>query len=105
MPACFQLYPKGSDQPAKFQEIDAELCHVFNTDCHPDYYLCGWYNYIGFSLAIGKTFEEIRQTIDEGILSNNTSTKEHAWWCDIRDILDYLDANYTSNAWTEIGKR
>lgn len=88
MPNCFQLIPKGQTEPEKLVVIDQKICEALEVECHPKYWCRGWYDLIGFGVACGKTFEQLR-TI----------------YPDMIDIIDFLDANYTTDAWAEVGGR
>ena len=94
MPACFQLFPKGSDEPARFSEIDDAMCKHFGVEPDPDRYYRFWYDIEGFGLATGHSFDDMR-TLDEEVPPEESR----------RAIIDWLDEHYTSDAWTEIGKR
>lgn len=94
MPACFQLYPIGSDQPAVLQKVDDEMRQHFGCPANPDKFL-GWYQYIGLLLAMGWTYERLIQDIDGHCLCAKPG--EH-WACDMRDMLTYLMDRYTTNA-------
>ena len=96
MPAYFQLYPKNSDEPAKFADVDDKMRAHFNAPPDPDKYLCGWYDSIGMRLALGQSFDEIR--------AEWFSYNEAEGYDELIDILDWLEANYTPNSWTQIGR-
>jgi hypothetical protein len=86
MPACFQLYRKADGEnaePVAFQTIDEEMCAHFNVPCDPVKYLHGWYDNIGFSLAIGKNWDQMREIFK--------TPGTHA-------IIDFLEARYTPSA-------
>ena len=59
MPACFTLTPVGSALPASFTSIDEAMCAAFNTPVHPTQYYRQWYDIVGFSLALGNSWELI----------------------------------------------
>lgn len=102
MPNCFQLTLKGHKEASMLQDVDAHICQHFNTPCHEKHWHHGWYNYIGFMIAMGKTFEWLRRDMDWGILSYPdyvSMTQGYEWH--MRDIIDFLDQNYTTDAWCE----
>jgi hypothetical protein len=97
VPNCFQLMRKDApDKPVAFTKIDEELCELVGEPVHPKYWLCGWYDIIGFAIATGKALgsaeldERMKDYVDEPVLMQ---------------IYEHLKANYTSNAWVEIGRR
>ena len=87
MPNCFQLLRNG--EAVSLTEIDKEMCLYFEEPCDPDRYFREWYNCIGFDLAMGRSFEEIR-TIYAG-----------AEWMDagLLPIAEWLAANFTPRSW------
>lgn len=114
MPNCFSLQrksdPKAGNVP--FSQIDEELCKLFEVPVHEKYYIFGWYDCIGFKVAMGKKLPEIREGFEEMKLEYQTSptpndmTAEMIEWCDgILKVTDYLIENYTTDAWAEIGRR
>jgi hypothetical protein len=58
MPNCFQLCRDG--QAVALQQIDEEMCNHFNAPCDPVRWFRGWYDFIGFDLATGRDFAQIR---------------------------------------------
>lgn len=99
MPNCFQLSRKTEpDKPVPLQTIDEEICRLLNEPVDPQYWCCSWYNAIGFSLACGKTFDQIREDLirdwsDNGeLLSNGVKLVR---------IVDWMKENFIPNAWAE----
>ncbi len=107
MPNCFQLTRKAAlrDGAVALQAIDSELCAAFNEPCDPKEWFHGWYNYIGFLIAMGKTFEWVKAECNK-IAGEQPSNDSHlAYWRRMYDIADWLDEHFTADAWAEIGKR
>lgn len=94
MPNCFSLYPKGSTEPKAFNAIDDDICSALGVTPDPIKYHLGWYDYIGFAIACG-------QELGSDKLRANVT--EYAPL--LLPILDYLETNYSSNAWAEISRR
>jgi hypothetical protein len=90
MPNCFQLTKKGESEPTSLVKVDEEICAHLGREVHPKWWCCGWYDIIGFSLAMGDDFAKIRGWLE----ANNFSE-------DMIKILDYLEANYTASSWYE----
>jgi len=89
MPNCFQLLRGGIAVP--LVEIDEEMCRHFGAACHPRQWFEGWYDYIGYDLAKGDSFDEIRTT-----------------YADIPRLVEisrWLEANFTVRFWNEWGRR
>lgn len=110
MPNCFQLTRKTEPEkgPVSLNAIDAELCGVLGREVHPTAYCMGWFDYIGFKLAMGRSFEEIKAKIISSIAENQGAGKEAGdveYYQDMLTLANYLDANFTSDSWAEIGKR
>lgn len=85
MPNCIQLIDKHANRPEALSTVDEKMRLHFNAPQHPTEWFCSWYNIIGFSLAMGKTFAEIiEQSADYPM------TQKIAQW---------LDENYTANTW------
>ena len=82
MPACFQLFPKGSTEPASFADIDDAMRAHFGAPPDEKHFYCMWYDVEGFELALGYDWDKMRQTHPNR-----------------KDIIDWLEANYTSKAW------
>lgn len=97
MPNCFQLTPKASPQngPELLQTIDEKMCAFFEQPCHPEKWFCYWYDMIGFRLAMGKTFEQIKEYIATEYGTDDMWYKITVW----------LDEHYTTDSWVEIGRR
>jgi len=94
MPNCFRLTKKGETAASPLNQIDDEMCAHFGVVPDVKMYYHGWYDFIGFLIAVGKPLgsAELRKSCED--LSPEMVA-----------ILDYLEANYTSDAWAEIGRR
>lgn len=103
MPVCFQLYPIGSQEPAILQKVDDAMRVHFQQPADPDHWLGGWYNWIGFSLATGHSWDDLRQEMRE-VIAKPIDDKHKDWAEGQLLIIDWLAANYTPNHWREIGR-
>ena len=88
MPNCFTLTKKGEKEPSLLNDIDKELCELLNEPFSTQYYVAAWYDTIGLCLAIGHSWDKMRETF-EG------SEK-------LQKVIDYLEENYTTDAWYEV---
>lgn len=95
MPACFTLTKIGENFPTSLIAVDNAICEHLGVTPSPKYYYHGWYDSIGFRLAIGKTFAEIRNDFRNGM---SKPEGEHYYGLMLK-ILEYLIANYEPNAW------
>lgn len=97
MPNYFTLTRKSNLEagPVKLQEIDEELCKHFNVPCDPDKWYLHWYDFVGFALACGKTFDQLIADTKEYIIKDPDyeDLKKHL------ALLEYLNEHYTSDAW------
>ena len=85
MPNCFQLHRDGA--AVSFLIVDEEMCRHFDAACHPTRYFEGWYDTIGYGLAAGDSFDQIRSTYaDFPILVR---------------VADWIEANFTPVRWYE----
>ena len=94
MPNCFSLTRKSNPEagPVKLSVVDEELCQFLNRPVDPKRYCAEWYNHIGFALACGKSFEEIKVDM----------TKIEDKWSELyAKIIDWFIANFTSDCWVE----
>ena len=106
MPNCFQLTRKGHTEPTTLQAIDAELCQNLDLPFSENKWACGWYDLIGFSLACGRSFDEITDAIKVGCIKDankDIAQREHGY--QLLRINHYLNEHFTSDAWVEIGRR
>ena len=101
MANCFTLTRKGESKPASLQAIDDEMRVEFGEEPDAERWLWGWYDTIGFALALGRDWDQIRgkytqdhYASDGGEFAQNT----------VR-VIDWLEANFTANAWVEVGRR
>lgn len=91
MPNCFQLIRDGSPQP--LVQIDNAICQYLDVPADDHKYVAGWYDYVGFGLAVGMGFGRIADLC-----------KADRDWIMLR-ICHFLAEHYTSDAWVEIGRR
>jgi hypothetical protein len=88
-PHCFQFINKMTGVADNFPEIDDQICAFLGVKPDPVNYYMGWYDTIGFRVAMGDTFDQIRE--DRYVASEPKLIR----------ILDWLDARYTTRAWYE----
>lgn len=101
MPNCFSLTRKSGGGPVSLTQIDEEMCRHFGVACHPTKWYHYWYDTIGFDLACGGTFAKMRAKLIEQISEDDP---ESEWDKRTLEIVDWLDANFESDAWARIGK-
>lgn len=101
MPNHFCLFRKSDTSEKKeavrLTTVDEELCAYLGKEVHPEYWCGGWYDTIGFALACGKTFDDMRTCIRD-----NEPDDEQAAFA--LKMINWFDDNFTSDAWATIGK-
>lgn len=87
MPNCFQLVRKSDTNagPVVLQQIDDEMREAFHEPPDTEHWYRDWYNWAGLYLALGKTFDQIREIVKDDVQGLR--------------IVEWLDANFTSSAW------
>lgn len=101
MPVCFSLTRKGETEPTSLYQLDSELRDKLGYPQEPDEagWLGGWYDRIGFRLALGNSWEEIEKDfreVDEKYKDGGLDT--------LFKVLAYLKDNFTADNWREVGK-
>jgi hypothetical protein len=90
------------------QKIDEEMCAAFGVPVHPKNWCGGWYNSVGFRLAIGQSFAVQLAKEEEKLLDEQTKPVvdeiEVEYHQDQITIIKWLDANFISDSWVEIGR-
>ena len=109
MPNCFQLTRKSEPEkgPVKLTQIDQEIADHLGVPCNPTIWCYYWYDIIGFKLALGKKHDEIKADLLEvrKTLVDAGDTEGVEFQDQLVRINDFLEANFTSDSWVEIGKR
>jgi hypothetical protein len=85
MPNCFQLLRDGI--AISLNEIDEELCRYFKEPCHKTRYYEAWYDTIGYGLAAGQSFDQIRTT--------------YADFPRLVEIAHWIETNFAVRHWHE----
>lgn len=101
MPVCFNLTRKSdiAAGPVKLNTIDEEMCKHFGAPVDEVKYHCGWFDSIGFRLATGKTWEDIRKEFRNYVeeKSDYTLLYKH-----LIEIVDWLEDNFVTDSWYEL---
>jgi hypothetical protein len=100
MPNCFQLTRKGDTHPSPLVLIDDLICEHFGVEPDPVKYLAGWYDSIGLKLAMGQSFPQIIASYKE----YEEKYPNDSWPRTLGAIAVWLDANYTTDSWAEVGR-
>ena len=102
MPACFTLTRKGESTPSSLQHIDDEMRQAFCEEPDEVRWLWGWYDTIGFGLAMGRDWTQLREQFAEDPAE---SERTNMFRRRMLAVIYWLEANYIPNAWAEVGKR
>jgi hypothetical protein len=97
MPSCFQLFRQGSANAQRLADVDNAICAYLDVPASDEYFVGEWYDFIGFSLACGKSFTEVGATLQR--MSAKGSNPE--WVLTLLRINHFLMENYSSEAWWE----
>jgi len=100
MPNCFNLTRIGESEPTKLQTIDDMMRAHFGAPADPVKWYLGWYNSVGFALAVGKRFSEIKKIYRDYVAESHEPADEQ-----MVKVIEWLEENFESNAWAEIGRR
>lgn len=84
MPSCFALYDKATGEQQALQDVDKKICEYLDVPVDEENWVQNWYNTVGLSLAVGHSFEKIREFFPE---------KEA--------VISFLQENYDVNSWKE----
>lgn len=100
MANCFTLTRKGESKPASLQGIDDEMRLHFGEPPDAKQWLYGWYNTIGFALALGRDWNQIREEYAPDPYASDGGEFDRK----MVGVCDWLEANFTANAWAECGR-
>lgn len=107
MAVCFQLFRKSTGEgPLPLTLVDEEICKEFKAIPHPVRYFKGWFDCVGFGLACGKTYQQIRSQQEDYLRLDLAAGRTDWWMLDVANlsIIRFMEANYMSNSWSQIGK-
>jgi hypothetical protein len=105
MPVTFSLYPRGASVRASLNEVDRLMCEHFGFEPDSKQYLCGWFDSIGFYLALGRTFETIRTDYEARLEKSKIKPElpnDVDFYSSTLAILEWLEANYSPTSGHEM---
>lgn len=108
MPNCFALTRKGETEPVVLQKLNEELCAMLGEPVHERFWTHSWYDIIGFKLAMGRSWDDIDHVLAEYVMHDimdGRSDENVQYSADLLTISHYIQTNFTSDAWVEIGRR
>jgi hypothetical protein len=101
MQNTFSLYPRGARVPASLNEVDRLMCEHFGFEPDSKRYLCGWFDSIGFYLALGRTYQTIRADYEARLEKAKVKPEfpdDVDFYTSTLAILEWLEANYSPNS-------
>ena len=102
MPVCFQLFRKdgSSREPLVLQDVDEEICKHFEVPCDPVKWVCGWFDSIGFRLACGKSFAQIREEFGRYVEEEKAEGNEDhvRLYVDLGNIAEFMEGQYSTSS-------
>lgn len=108
MPNCIKFISKASKEAVSLSKIDEEICNLLGVEVHENLYGGGyvkgsfnWFDIIGFRISTNND-NNLGQPALREYYKESTIWKEDLPV--INKILDYLEENYTSSAWYQVGK-
>ncbi len=96
MPNMVSISRKGEDKNVVVHpnHIDNEICAHFKIEPHPKWYVCGWWDTVGYSMK--GSFSEIADMYREGDERESERTKEFRGYT--VQIMEFLDENFVLSA-------
>jgi hypothetical protein len=96
MPNMVSISRKGEDKNVVVHpnHIDEEICKHLGTEPDPKWYVCGWYDTVGYSMK--GSFSEIIEMYKEGDEEESERTKQFRGYT--VQILEFLDQNFVLSA-------
>ncbi len=91
----FTLTRKGESTPSSLQHIDDEMRVEFGEEPGEDRWLWGWYDTIGYGLALGLDWAQLREWFAE---DPDKSERTNMLRRRMLAMIDWLDEHYTPNA-------
>jgi hypothetical protein len=76
-------------------EVDNRICEHLGETPDEVKYAHYWYDIIGFKLALGRNWDDIRKDFAENVAESPQYADEYAI---LGKIVDFLEANYDTNA-------
>lgn len=97
MASCFQLFKKEPDgragtEASVLTDVDSEICKFFNWECDPERWAFGWFDSIGWRIAV------YNYKLSDEIMAREILNIRIA---ELVAILEYLKANYTESSFHE----
>lgn len=111
MPNCFQLFKKGETEATPLNTIDREICILLAKPVDDRRYCVSWFDVIGFAISCGRSLgsDSLRLSAANAYKAYKTDAPEQEAYYrmlngQLKYVLEYLEKNYTSDAWVEIGR-
>jgi len=107
MAVYFNLTRKSAPEagPVVLSALDVEICTLTDQPVHESKYCLGWFDMIGYWLAVGKTWAEIRtmhaewRRADARGLEGENLEGHNAYHDLLAKVVDWLEANFIVESW------
>ncbi len=89
MAANIQFIRIGENNPIILNRLDEEICRAVGDEIHPLNWCRNWYNVIALDLAMGNSFKEVKNKVEE-------------WgYFELSPVIDYIEKNFRVNCWRD----
>ena len=102
MAAYFTLTRKSAPEagPVALNAVDAEICALMGQPVHERRYCLGWFDAIGYWLACGQSWIQVREHHAEGRrYPSEDEAGRDAYYDGLAKILDWLEAEFMVDCW------
>lgn len=105
MPVRFALTPRidPANGPMALQHIDDGIAEYLGVPSDPEHWCFGWYDVIGFRLALGQTWQQIDAHLFDNLRRSFQSDNPAYLQSAARRVLisRFLQDNYLTGSWWE----
>lgn len=88
MASYIRFFPNGSDKAISLNELDEQICEAVGDEVHPKRWCRGWFDYIGWLLSCGRSYDYVRKQIEADEATS------------LIPVLDFLEANFRPDSWS-----
>ena len=104
MAVYFNLTRKSNPEagPVVLTALDVEICALTDQQVHPSKYCLDWFDNVGYWLAVGKTWAEIRAMHTEwraDVRGLDSLDGHNAFHDLLAKIVDWLEVNFIVECW------
>jgi hypothetical protein len=106
MAVNFALTRKSAPEagPVNLGHLDVEIARAFGEEPHAVRYYYGWFDSIGYRLAQGMTWDEVREALTPRTERDLADADYCAFLARLREITTWLEERFTVESWTSWGR-